>query len=39
MAQDFETIIFSGGKIGFQIELTLNDLSKVIPYKLADIVK
>ena len=38
-AQDFETIIFSGGKIGFQIELTLNDLSKVIPYKLADIVK
>ena len=38
-AKDFETIIFSGGKIGFQIELSLEDLSKVIPYKLADIVK
>lgn len=38
-AQDFESIIFSGGKIGFQIELSLDDLSKVIPFKLADIIK
>ena len=38
-AQDFETIIFSGGKIGFQIELNLSDLAKVIPFKLADIIK
>ena len=38
-ASDFATIIFSGGKIGFQIELSLADLKKVIPFELADIIK
>lgn len=38
-AADFETIIFSGGKIGLQVELSLDDLSKVVPFKLADIIK
>nr|QIM10783.1 Cys-tRNA(Pro)/Cys-tRNA(Cys) deacylase [uncultured Alphaproteobacteria bacterium] len=38
-ASDFETIIFSGGKIGFQIEVSLDGLSKAIPFKLADIIK
>ena len=38
-ASDFETIIFSGGKIGLQIELSLENLAKVISYKLADIIK
>ena len=31
-AKNFNTIIFSGGKIGYQVELSLNDLSKVIKY-------
>ena len=38
-ASDFETIIFSGGKIGLQIELSLENLAKAISYKLADIIK
>ncbi len=36
-AEQCETIIFSGGKIGFQVELTLEDLKKVISFKLCDI--
>ena len=36
-AEQFDTIIFSGGKIGYQVEVSLNDLSKVIRYELADI--
>ena len=32
-----ETIIFSGGKIGLQIEISLSELSKVLDYKLADL--
>ncbi len=38
-AKNFDTIIFSGGKIGYQVELSLNDLSKVIKYSTADITK
>ena len=37
-AKDFENIIFSGGKIGYQVELSLTDLDKVIKFDLADIV-
>ncbi len=37
-AEEFETIFFSGGKIGCQTELSLNDLRKVISVKSADIV-
>lgn len=29
-AVDFETIIFSAGKIGYQVEMSLNELAKVI---------
>lgn len=36
-AQNFETIIFSAGKIGYQVETSLANLKKVIPYSLADI--
>lgn len=36
-AQEYETIIFSGGKIGYQVELTLLDLKKIINYELFDI--
>ena len=29
-AQDFDTIIFSAGKIGYQVELNPNELSKIL---------
>lgn len=32
-----KTIIFSAGKIGYQVEVALHDLEKVIPFSLADI--
>ena len=38
-ANEFETIIFSGGKIGYQVELSLNNLRKAINFKLEDISK
>lgn len=38
-AKDQERIIFSGGKIGYQIDTTLEELAKVINYKLEDITK
>lgn len=34
---DFETIIFSAGKIGYQVELSLDDLKKVLNFDLAEI--
>ncbi len=37
-AQNFETIMFSAGKIGYQVELSLEDLKKVIPVNSADII-
>ena len=36
-AKEFESIIFSGGKIGFQVEIKLEDLAKVIPFELKDV--
>ena len=33
----YDNIIFSGGKIGYQVELTLEDLKKVISFTLASI--
>jgi Cys-tRNA(Pro)/Cys-tRNA(Cys) deacylase len=38
-AQNFDSIIFSGGRIGCQVEVSLADLAKVITFKLADLVK
>lgn len=37
-APDFDTIFFSGGKIGYQVELSLSELSKIIKYELHDVV-
>lgn len=37
-AKDFETIIFSAGKVGYQVEVNIDDLKKVIKFKLDDIV-
>lgn len=37
-AEAFDTIIFSGGKIGFQVEMAVEELRKVIKFNLEDIV-
>lgn len=37
-AQNFETIFFSAGKIGYQVETSLQELKKAINFQLADIV-
>lgn len=37
-ADNFETIIFSAGKIGYQVELAPELLKKVVRFELADIV-
>ena len=36
-ADEREVIIFSAGKIGYQVELTLPELAKVIDYSLEDL--
>ena len=36
-ANTYDNIIFRGGKIGYQVELTLEDLKKVISFTLASI--
>ena len=36
---NYSSIIFSGGKIGYQVEVQLNDLSKIINYKTYNITK
>ena len=38
-AKNFNEIIFSGGKIGYQVEVELKDLEKVINCRFDDIVK
>ena len=35
--KEFDTIVFSGGKIGYQVEVGLNELAKVIRFDIADI--
>lgn len=37
-AKDFDTIMFSGGKIGYQVEMSPIDLSKIIRVDFADII-
>lgn len=36
-ASDFESIIFSAGKIGYQVELALSDLNKILPHKVTSL--
>jgi Cys-tRNA(Pro)/Cys-tRNA(Cys) deacylase len=38
-AQNLESIIFSGGKVWYQVELHTNDLQKIINFNFADIIK
>lgn len=37
-AKDFNTIIFSAGKIGYQVEVSLEDLKKVVRVEAADVI-
>ncbi|MDR0819581.1 MAG: Cys-tRNA(Pro) deacylase [Oscillospiraceae bacterium] len=36
-AENFESFCFSAGKIGYQVEVALNDLSKIINFQLAEL--
>lgn len=36
-AKNFDTILFSGGRIGLQIETSLSELEKVVPLGIADL--
>ena len=36
-AADFDTILFSAGKVGYQVEVSLKDLGKVIRFGMADV--
>lgn len=36
-AKNFDTIIFSGGKIGYQIEISIDELKKALNFKLENI--
>lgn len=36
-AEECKTIIFSGGKIGYQVEVSIENLKKVIDFTLSDI--
>ena len=38
-ARNYDKLIFSGGKIGYQVETTLDELKKVIDFDLKDITK
>lgn len=38
-ATNFDTIIFSAGKIGYQVELSLEELKKVTTFSLTDIIQ
>ena len=35
--ENFDTFIFSAGKIGYQVEVSLNDLNKIIRTQVANI--
>lgn len=38
-ARNFGAILFSGGKIGYQVGVSLADLSKVVRYSICDVIK
>jgi len=37
-AQDFDSIIFSAGKVGYQVQMSLKELGKVISFQLENII-
>ncbi|MEG0077283.1 Cys-tRNA(Pro) deacylase [Anaerorhabdus sp.] len=38
-AKNFDTLLFSGGKIGYQIEMNVDDLLKIIQFQFDDVVE
>lgn len=38
-AADFETIFFSAGKIGYQVEMNLEDLKRIVDFEMAEIIE
>jgi len=38
-AEKLESIIFSGGKVWYQVEISVKDLPKIVNFKFGDIVK
>ena len=38
-AEKYHTIFFSAGRIGYQVEVSLSDLKKIILFSLADIIE
>ena len=36
-AAAFDTILFSGGRIGFQIETSLEELKKILSFRMEDV--
>ena len=36
-AKEFDSILFSAGKIGYQVEVNINDLNKILDFELYDI--
>ena len=38
-AERFDAIMFSGGKIGYQVEVSLKDLAKAVRYTFCDVTK
>ncbi len=38
-ATNFDTIIFSAGKIGYQVQVSLEELKKILQFELEDVVK
>lgn len=39
LATNFDTIIFSAGKIGYQVEVSLKELRKLITFNISDIIQ
>jgi Cys-tRNA(Pro)/Cys-tRNA(Cys) deacylase len=35
---EFETILFSAGKIGYQVEVAVNELKNIVDYETADLI-
>jgi len=37
-AAEFDSIVFSAGKIGYQVQVSLEDLKKVVKYQLKEVI-
>jgi Cys-tRNA(Pro)/Cys-tRNA(Cys) deacylase len=37
-AKDFDTIIFSAGKVGYQVQVAPDDLKTIVPFTYFDVI-